>query len=167
MIDHHAQAVDMATIIEARTHDSAVRYLATDIALGQTNQIGQLQGWLAIWNLPVGRIGSPMTWMNHTGMNGMSAGHTDTMRLSADGLMPGMATMAQVNQLRTKPPATADILFLQFMIRHHQAGVAMAKAALDLTDNTTVRALARSIVASQRSEIRQMTGMLIDRGAAP
>jgi len=171
MIDHHAQAVEMATIIEARTHDSAVRYLAVDIALGQTNQIGQLQGWLASWKLPVGRTGPPMSWMNHTDMNGMSGmsagGHTGSMRLSADGLMPGMATTAQINQLRTKPPAAADVLFLQLMIRHHQAGVAMASTALDLTDNPTVQALARSIVASQQSEIRQMTGMLTQRGAHP
>jgi uncharacterized protein (DUF305 family) len=179
MIDHHAQAVHMATIVHDRTRDPAIRTLTTDIALTQTSQMGQMQGWLSSWHLPLGRTQQPMAWMTSDGdgMGGMDMGNhggpgTDAMdpsmmKLRPDGLMPGMATDAQINQLRTLAPGKADVYFLQLMIKHHQAGVAMARMALDLTDNAQVKVLARGIEASQESEITQMTQLLHERGAAP
>jgi uncharacterized protein (DUF305 family) len=86
-----------------------------------------------------------------TGMN---------MQLSSDGLMPGMATQAEVNQLRTLPVKQADTLFLKLMIAHHQGGVAMAQVALDQTKERVVDNLCRTMVASQKSEITQMTQLL-------
>jgi uncharacterized protein (DUF305 family) len=176
MIDHHAQAVEMATIVHDRTTSSDVRYLATDIALTQTSQMGEMQGWLDAWHLPLGRTGPPMTWMSagddgmHMGGSGRSNAATmdpAMMRLGPDGLMPGMATTADVNRLRTLPPAQADVLFLQLMIKHHRAGVAMAQMALDLTDDAQVDRLAQTMVTSQQAEITQMTQMLHQRGATP
>jgi uncharacterized protein (DUF305 family) len=166
MIDHHAQAVDMATIIQARTKDPAIRTLATDIALTQTNQMGQMQGWLNEWNLSLGRSGPQMAWMNQDGGMHMGGGSTmdpSLMRLRPDGLMPGMATQAQVNQLRTLPSAEADKLFLQLMIAHHRGGVAMAQTALAETTERVVVRLCRTIVTDQQLEIVQMTQMLQER----
>jgi uncharacterized protein (DUF305 family) len=166
MTDHHAQAVDMATIIQARTTDPAIRSLATDIALTQTNQMGQMQGWLNVWGLSLGRSGPAMAWMNQGGGMNMGAGSTmdpSMMRLRPDGLMPGMATQAQVNQLRTLPPAQADRLFLQLMIAHHRGGVAMAETALAETKEPVVVHLCRTIVTDQQLEIIQMTQMLQER----
>jgi uncharacterized protein (DUF305 family) len=169
MIDHHAQGVDMASIIEGRTTDSDVRYLAEDIVLTQTNQMGQMQGWLNTWNLSLGRSGAPMQWMNQvtSGMNMTGGGSSNLpamdpayMHLRPDGLMPGMATQAQVNQLRTLPVKEADVLFLQLMIAHHHGGVAMAQTALAGTKERVVVNLCRTIVASQTAEIGQMTQML-------
>ncbi|WP_225850798.1 DUF305 domain-containing protein [Streptomyces sp. HPF1205] len=178
MIDHHAQAVQMASIVHDRTHDADIRTLTTDVALTQTSQMGQMRGWLDTWHLRLGRTGQPMAWMTSDG-DGMDMGRggdgksgaagmdPSLMRLRPDGLMPGMATAAQINQLRTLPPERADIVFLQLMIRHHTAGVAMARMALDLTDNAQVKALAQSVVESQEAEITQMTQMLHQRGATP
>jgi uncharacterized protein (DUF305 family) len=166
MIDHHAQAVDMATIIQARTKDPAIRTLATDIALTQTNQMGQMQGWLNDWNLSLGRSGPQMAWMNRDGGMHMGGGSTmdpSLMRLRPDGLMPGMATQAQVNQLRTLPSAEADKLFLQLMIAHHRGGVAMAQTALAETTERVVVRLCRTIVTDQQLEIVQKTQMLQER----
>jgi uncharacterized protein (DUF305 family) len=166
MTDHHAQAVDMATIVQARTKDPAIRTLATDIALTQTNQMGQMQGWLNEWNLSLGRIGPAMAWMNQGGGMNMGAGSTmdpSMMKLRPDGLMPGMATQAQVNQLRTLAPAEADKLFLQLMIAHHRGGVAMAETALALTKVPVVVRLCQTIVTDQKLEIIQMTKMLQER----
>jgi uncharacterized protein (DUF305 family) len=167
MIDHHAQAVDMATIVQGRTTDPAIRYLATDIALTQTNQMGQMQGWLNLWNLSLGRIGPPMAWMG-AGTHSMKMGDGSTMdpslmNLQPNGLMPGMATQAQVNQLRALPPKEADVLFLKLMIAHHRGGVAMAQAALAQTKVPVVVRLCQTIVASQKLEILQMTQLLQQR----
>ena len=164
MIDHHAQAVDMATIVQQRTTDADLRYLATDIALGQTNQMGQMQGWLNEWKLPIGRTGQPMAWMNSSG-HGMQMGQGVSMdpalmKLQANGLMPGMATQAEVNQLRTLPVAQMDVLFLKLMIAHHTGGVAMAQVAIAETKEPVVVALCKTIVASQTLEITQMTQIL-------
>ncbi len=175
MTDHHAQAVDMATIIGQRTQSADIRSLATDIALTQTNQMGQMQGWLNQWGLSLGRSGPPMTWMD--GNTGMDMSHASTttrpvidaalMRPLADGRMPGMATNAQINQLRTLPVDRADILFLQLMIAHHTAGIAMAQMAQALTREPVVDHLAATMVSGQQGEITQMTQMLQQRGATP
>jgi uncharacterized protein (DUF305 family) len=174
MTDHHAQAVDMATIIGQRTQSADIRSLATDIALTQTNQMGQMQGWLNQWNLSLGRTGPPMTWMTASGMGMHYASGTATpaidsalMRPLADGRMPGMATAAQINQLRSLPVERADVLFLQLMIAHHKAGIAMAQMAEALTREPVVDHLAATMITGQQGEITQMTQMLALRGAAP
>ena len=167
MIDHHAQGVDMADIIAGRTKDPQVHNLAVDIVLTQTDQMGQMQGWLNDWGVSLGRSGEPMAWMKgrNTG-HGMQMGNStqlipeNLMTLQPDGLMPGMATTAQVEELRTLPEPQADELFLKLMIAHHQGGIAMAEAAIDLTTVPVVVALCRTIVASQQSEVQQMNQML-------
>lgn len=175
MTDHHAQAVDMATIIGQRTTSQDIRSLATDIALTQTNQMGQMQGWLDQWGLSLGRSGAPMAWMDSS--TGMDMSHSSTatrpaidaalMRPLPDGRMPGMATNAEINQLRTLPVAQAEVRFLQLMIAHHRAGIAMAQMAEALTREPVVDRLAATMVSGQQGEITQMTQMLQARGATP
>jgi uncharacterized protein (DUF305 family) len=46
---HHAQAVGMALIILDRSRDRQIRILATDIALTQQAQIGQMRGRCLAW----------------------------------------------------------------------------------------------------------------------
>ena len=46
------------------------------------------------------------------------------------------------------------------MIAHHEGATAMAKAALDRTEERVVVDLATGIVASQSSEIEYMQGLL-------
>jgi uncharacterized protein (DUF305 family) len=174
MTDHHAQAVDMATIIGQRTKSPQIRTLATDIALTQTNQMGQMQGWLNQWGLSLGRTGPPMQWMTQQRMDMAHASGTTLpamdpalMRLQPDGRMPGLATAAQVRRLSTLPEEQADVLFLQLMIAHHRAGVAMARMAQALTGVGVVDRLAATMVTGQQNEILQMTQLLTQRGATP
>ena len=81
--------------------------------------------------------------------------------------MPGMATTEQINQLRQAPPAEADRLFLRLMIPHHQAAVPMAEAAVEETDQREVEGLARTMISSQKAEVKIMEDMLRERGAKP
>jgi uncharacterized protein (DUF305 family) len=92
------------------------------------------------------------------GMEGMTGMQVDSY---AD--MPGMATDAQMDQLRAARGVEAERLFLRLMIAHHQGGVAMAKAVEPLTDRPEVDYLAETIVQSQESEIDAMKQMLADR----
>ena len=151
MIIHHAQAVEMSEIIRPKTENDRIRTLATDITLTQQAQIGQMQGWLNLWDLPIAGTEPAMTWMG----------------MSTESRMPGMASQEEINRLRDLPPEEADRLFLQLMIPHHEAAIPMSNAVLDRTGNPTVERLANAVVSSQEAEISIMQEMLRDMGADP
>lgn len=151
MAVHHAQAVQMAEIIQRRTESDSIRLLATDVTLTQQGQIGQMQGWLAAWHLQQTGDDAPMSWMGH----------------STDGPMPGMATPQEVSTLETLPPDEADEQFLRLLIPHHEAAIPMAEAVLARTDRPEVEQLASAIASSQRNEIQIMQDLLKSRGVAP
>jgi uncharacterized protein (DUF305 family) len=151
MIVHHAQAVEMAEIVRDRTQSEEIRVLATDIALTQQAQIGMMQGWLDVWELPATSTEPAMVWMGHP----------------TEGRMPGMASPEEVDRLRELPPDEADELFLRLMIEHHRAAIPMAEAILEETDQPAVEELAGAIASSQRAEIETMQAMLKDMGAPP
>lgn len=148
MSAHHAQAVEMALIARDRTQDLELRAVATDIVLTQQAQIGQMQGWLDVWQLNATRRQPAMTWMGHP----------------AGGSMPGMARPERIAQLKTLAPGAMDVEFLRLMIRHHQAGAAMANAVVERTDRPEVLRLARAIASSQQSEIEVLRGLLRSKG---
>ena len=147
MMVHHAQAVQMAEIVRAKTESLAMRTLATDIALTQQAQIGMMQGWLEVWGLSITSTKPRMSWMGHP----------------TEGLMPGMATPEEIHLLYKASPEETDRLFLRLMIAHHRSAIPMAKAILKRTDRPEVRQLAEAIKTSQEGEITLMEGMLRDR----
>ncbi len=148
MMVHHAQAVQMAEIVRDKTESEEIRTLSADIALTQQVQIGQMQGWLAVWGLPATGREPAMTWMGHP----------------TEGRMPGMASPEELNDLQRASPKEDDTLFLQLMIPHHEAALPMAEAVLGETDRPEVERLAGAIAASQRGEIEMMKGLLNQRG---
>ena len=154
MSTHHSQAVTMAAYARDYTDDSQIKLLAYDIEEQQAFQIGQMHGWLDAWGASR-NDSTPMSWMN---------GHD---HLSADGLMPGMATPAELDRLKTLHGKSLDIDFLQLMIRHHQGGVPMAQYAADHASSGYVRDLAQSVVTAQSSEIVSMEQLLRQLGGAP
>jgi uncharacterized protein (DUF305 family) len=158
---HHGQAVEMATTILLRTDDPVLGSVARDMALTQQAQIGRMQGWLAAWELPPTGSEPAMAWMRHLGDEHAGHGLTD------DGRMPGMASPEDLDRLRTEPTAAAEVLFLELMTVHHVAGVDMAQAALEGTEEPDVVLLAESMVRSQQAEIDVMSDLLAARGAAP
>ena len=86
----------------------------------------------------------------------------------ADGaLMPGMATEAELADLRSLTGTVFDVEFLRLMIRHHQGGFDMASDAAANADVDAVRDLARSIEQAQGIETETMTDMLTARGGTP
>jgi uncharacterized protein (DUF305 family) len=144
MINHHAQAVQMAEIVRDKTKSEEIHTLATDITLTQQAQIGMMLGWLGVWGLPATGTQPAMSWMGHP----------------TEGLMPGMATPEEIDSLYDFPPEEADKIFLRLMIPHHQAAIPMAEAVLQRTERPEIRQLAGAIEASQRVEIQMMEQML-------
>lgn len=151
MAAHHAQAVDMATMLRENSDDEEMRQIALDMMLTQQAQIGQMQGWLNVWELPMAGAQPPMAWMG----------------MPTTGPMPGMASPGDLNRLRTLKGVEADGLFLSLMIPHHRGGVLMAQAILQRSQHPEVRALAESIINAQESEIALMQGLLQSKGFPP
>ena len=87
--------------------------------------------------------------------------------LDADGLMPGMASPAEIAQLQSATGNAADVLFLQLMIRHHQGGLEMEQYAVAHAAKSYVRDLANRMIQSQSSEIIAMEQLLRQIGGSP
>lgn len=164
MQTHHDQAVEMSWIVRDRTDDRLVRSLAYDIARTQAHQSGQMAGWLQAWGLKPTGPGDRMEWMESVGH---SHGDEPGGSLNDDGTMPGMATQEQLDRLKGLRGEEAEVYYLQLMIRHHEAGVPMAKVARDYSENDAVETLANSIIESQTAETKTMTSMLEERDAEP
>ncbi len=146
MMVHHGQAVEMALVIRDRSSDAAMRQMALDMALTQQAQIGQMHGWLSVWDVPL-------------------TGPEPPMRGMAEQM--GMASRADVNALSTLSVAEAEVSFLRLMVRHHLGGVAMAQDVLGRNPHPVVKRLADAIVESQTSEIDYMQQLLAARGTTP
>ena len=179
MIVHHDQGVLMAHYAELNTTDDEISVMAYDIGATQSDQAGQMKGWLSLWDLPEFSTGPHMAWMGDDGHGGHDmAGMTTTSAAATTGgasgsagtdgaLMPGMATNAQIDQLRSARGTASDILFLQLMIRHHQGGLPMMEYAAQHAQSTVVANFAAKMADAQESEIAVMTQMLAARGAQP
>lgn len=170
---HHAQAVDMSFLVLDRTTDPLIRSMARDIAASQQQQIGQMYAWLELWGLSQTSDEAPMAWMTNPAGPGSAAmtGHEMSSEMSDDMsagpdravALPGMATPDQLARLERARGNSAERLWLQLMIRHHRAGVDMARAALSTATQAEVRQLAQAIVTSQTAEIEQMVMLLKER----
>jgi uncharacterized protein (DUF305 family) len=141
MSDHHAQAVELGM-------------MGGDIAITQQGQIGVMQTWLRDWDLNANSSRTPMAWMR---MSQPVKGN----------LMPGMATQAQMDQLRKATGKNVDILFCQLMLRHHIGGIHMANGVLQLSSDQQVNDLAQTMVANQTGEVKVLRDLLTKLGAAP
>ncbi|PZG15004.1 DUF305 domain-containing protein [Nonomuraea aridisoli] len=133
MIPHHRQALEMTSLVEARTTTETVRSLARRITAAQTPEINAMTRWLT----ELGRT--------------PPAGHAHT---HADGY--GMATEEELNALRAARGTAFDRLFLQLMTRHHEGAVKMAGEQLASGRDQRMRLLARDVYTGQGIEIGRM-----------
>jgi uncharacterized protein (DUF305 family) len=141
MKTHHAQAVEMAMIAYQRATDPDIRNLGLDIALTQQNQIGQMDTWLQNWGLGPTGPDPAMAWM------------PEGTKALVDGRMPGMASDAEMQQLRQATGKNVDVIFLRLMIQHHLGGIHMVEGILAKTKNSQVRSLATAMKEGQQYEI--------------
>lgn len=157
---HHAQAVDMAMTIYAKTDDEQLRSLAYDIATGQSAQRGEMYDWLVQWGLP--QYGEPMAWMTES-----EAGHdhgvpaTDGEPISDEEMREamGMASEQELAELHAATGNEAQCQFLTLMIRHHDGAIPMVDAVLELGSDERTLAVAERMKTGQLFEIDAMTSM--------
>ncbi|MGW6567770.1 DUF305 domain-containing protein [Streptomyces sp. NPDC054975] len=135
MIVHHRQALTMTALVPERAASAQVKKLAERITAAQQPEIGAMEGWLK-------NNGGPREQSGHDH-------HT----------MPGMATEAQLAQLRQAKGTAFDELFLKLMITHHEGAVTMAAEVLGSGNNVLVEEMASDVIAQQTAEINRMRAM--------
>ena len=165
---HHQQAVQMASWERDHTTDPALKQLAFDIETAQLQQIGRMQGWLALWGAatdPPG--GRHMAWMAGADHAHGAASPPGATSPGGVDVMPGMASSEQLRALRAASGPALDVLFLQLMLRHHQGGVEMLRYGADHASVPEVRNLAAQMLSSQTSESEYLGQLLTARGGTP
>lgn len=155
MAEHHAQAVEMGMIAYQRATLTEVRTLGGDIAITQQGQIGVMNAWLQRWGLDHSSDQPPMAWM------------PDGQRALNGNLMPGMASREEIARLRDATGPQVDILFCQYMLRHHLGGLHMVDGLLDQDPAPEVRDLAETMRRNQSGEIPILENLLTKLGATP
>ncbi|WP_432491558.1 DUF305 domain-containing protein [Kineococcus gypseus] len=162
MSAHHQQAIAMAFTAVQSAPTPEVRQLAVDIASTQGNQAGRMQALLLEWGHPLSGSAPRMAWMAGTDHGGAHA-----QPQQGGGPMPGTASAAEVARLGSESGEVFEVDFLQLMLRHHEGGLAMARAGAERVGDPQLRALAAAVLASQSSEARVLTDLLAARGAQP
>ncbi|QXE38196.1 DUF305 domain-containing protein [Streptomyces sp. GMY02] len=135
MIVHHGQALKMTELVEARAGSEAVKRLGERIAASQKPEIESMKGWLK------------------------SQGGAKQQHGHDHATMPGMATEAQLAQLRAAKGKAFDELFLKLMTVHHQGAITMATEVLTDGKNVLVEEMANEVIAQQTVEMNRMRSM--------
>lgn len=137
MYPHHAQAVEMAAMVDGHTTNQRLIELANDIEAAQGPEMEKMSALLT-------RFGQPApTTMDHS-TSGMS----------------GMMTAEQMTELANMNGAEFDTMWLTMMIDHHKGAIEMARTELANGKNADVEKLADEIIDAQESEITTMQDML-------
>ena len=95
----------------------------------------------------------------------LSLAATALFGLTACSTSTGMDHTGHPSQSATADFSSADLMFAQMMIPHHEQAIEMSTLAETRTENADVLSLAQQIKSAQMPEISQMTTWLSDAGA--
>lgn len=153
MIDHHDQAVVMATYVLRRDAgvDVDTASYALEIIAEQRYEIGLMTAWLDDWGY--GR-GEP----DRRAMGWMEMVPTPVIE------MPGMQSEAQLRALDDATGRDADRRFIEMMVEHHEGGIHMGEFAEAHATDERIRTLAQRVVTVQRSEITDLRNLQVRLG---
>lgn len=145
MYPHHAQAVEMAKMVDSRTANPRILELAASIQSAQGPEMDQMTALLEQWGQP-----SPDTTSGGNSTDGMNHGGADS----------GMMSQQQMTELEGLRDNDFDAAWLNMMIEHHTGAIAMAQTELSDGNSADAKKLATSIVATQQAEIAAMQALL-------
>lgn len=170
MVLHHDQVVVLGNTVQKRA-SPMVQALGRKLASDQLQEIGSLKGWLALWNKPWLPSSADMAgWMpmrKDTADPVALANYLELCKQTPGG-MPGAASIDEINALeQITDPKQVDVLFLQYMIRHHQGGAPMLVYAAQHAETLVVRQAAWRMLIDQSKEIMQLGALLRNEGALP
>lgn len=151
MIEHHAQAIQMANFTIGREGiDPRIAELAEEIRVSQTQEIDTMSQWLRDWGEPVPETGFA-TGDSHSHSEDPSG---STSEDHSD--MPGMMSGEEMSALADAPAGKFDALWIHLMVEHHQGAITMAQQVQDEGKAEDVADLAADIESVQRVEVKDM-----------
>lgn len=151
MIMHHAQAVEMTSLIQSHTQNKELHTLGARISRSQSDEMDFMKRWLTVRGESTSMSMPDMPGMDHS-MHSMHAM-----------LMPGMLTDKQMTALRKAKGKEFDKLFLTGMIQHHNGALIMVKELFDTAgagQDAELFNFATDVDSGQRAEIKIMQTML-------
>jgi uncharacterized protein (DUF305 family) len=168
MLARERQAVEVAATAQERTSDIAVRQLAADVATRAAAELGRTQGWLQLWGEGENPVGGPMKWMSSP----VDANHGHEVVVDGDGVVgpalpsatpshiPGFAREGEIRALRESDGPEFDVLFLQLMLRHHEAGELVLEYGSQAAEAPGVREFAVGQLDAEATEGNRMRELL-------
>ena len=148
MIQHHAQATQMANMTMRRDLDPDVQKLADDILAAQVGEIETMVDWLNAWERPV-----PPTVQDHANAHGDGG-----MEMESD--VPGMMSAEEMADLEAAKGDEFQGMWLEMMIEHHEGAIEMAQTEQSEGTHAGATDLAANIESAQQDEISTMQGLL-------
>lgn len=150
---HHQQAIGMAQLmLDGRP--TPLTTLARSVVAAQLLELGEMRGWLRLWNAPFVADRPGMDWMRLANRP-LTAEELDYLldcQRSPTG-MSGLATDEEVNRLRLLEGRERDAYFLHLLLAHHEGGLPMARFVAEQASVAAVRELAARVVLEQSKEI--------------
>ena len=143
MIGHHAQAIEMTSLIATHTASDDMKKLGARISISQDDEIHMMQTWLKV--------------------RGQQVPDRNAMHMHGATLMPGMLTPDEMKQLADAKGSAFDKLFLEGMIKHHGGALTMVQDLFGTPgagQDSEIFAFASDVDADQRMEIERMTALL-------
>lgn len=153
MIMHHAQAVEMTSLIASNTPNKDIALLGARISQSQSDEMAFMKKWL--------ELRGQSTQMKMPGGDAQHShgGHAD----ASSHLMPGMLSPDQMNKLGKARGREFDRLFLEGMIQHHEGALVMVKDLFDTPgagQDAELFNFASDVDSGQRAEIKTMQNLL-------
>jgi uncharacterized protein (DUF305 family)/protein tyrosine phosphatase (PTP) superfamily phosphohydrolase (DUF442 family) len=155
MIHHHAQAIEMVSLMEGRTNARDLTMLGKRIDISQQSEIKLMVNWLKERDEAV-----PM--MHATGEEGHAHGDHAGHQMDQP-MMPGMLSAEQMQQLHDSEGTDFYRLWLLFMIQHHEGALTMVDELFSSPgagQNQDIFHFASEVDIDQRIEILRMQQML-------
>lgn len=150
MIPHHAQAVLIAGWAESHGARRDVLVFCQRIVVGQRDEVGLMQRWLAERGLDVPAADATTHKMKMGDM-------------VHEMIMPGMLNAEQLAELDKSRGSDFDRLLLKAMIGHHLGAIEMVnklQASAGSGNDDIVYRFSSDVYADQTTEVERMTKML-------
>jgi uncharacterized protein (DUF305 family) len=126
MSKHHHDGIHLARMAESKIQRHDLQHLVRKMLADQQTELERMQGWRSRWFHDAPRALRPLPLM-------------DLQRLE-----------------HTPAGAQFDAVFLDMMIPHHEAAIALAQEATTRASHRRLRSLAHAIVHNQQHEVEQM-----------
>jgi uncharacterized protein (DUF305 family) len=156
MIMHHAQAVEMTSLIESHTQNKDIALIGERIRKSQVDEMLFMKRWLQSQGVPASAAPSEDE-------KSRSQSHHGAAEMM---LMPGMLSPKQMEDLKKATGAEFDRLFLSGMIQHHQGALMMVNdlfATPGAGQDAELFNFASDVDSGQRAEIKSMKTLLNKR----